>query len=94
MMVCFQLITVCHTLLPKSEFQGLLQDRQLVMVDADLSQLAIFQSQIDVFTKKKRKKRKKCPSENEPNAADFRPRQPLIKLIGNSGNHLQIIYSF
>lgn len=32
--------------------------------------------------------------EYEPNAVDFCPKQQLIKLIGNSGNHLQIIYSF
>lgn len=61
MLVCFQLITVCHTLLPTAEFQGLLQDRQLVMVDADLSQLAIFQSQIDVFIKKEKEKKKEVP---------------------------------
>lgn len=59
MLVCFPLIRVCHTLLPTSEFKRLRQDRQLVMVDADLSQLAIFQSQIDVFIKKKKENKEK-----------------------------------
>lgn len=65
-------------------------------LDADLSYLAIFQSLIDVFGLKKKQPTTNIPFpfEYEPNAVDFCPKQQLIKLIGNSGNHLQIIYSF
>lgn len=61
-------------------------------LDADLSYLAIFQSLIVWF--KKKTTSIPFPFEYEPNAVDFCPKQQLIKLIGNSGNHLQIIYSF